>query len=107
MVLTSFHWVGSSGTLQHTNYMEPTPAIKLTVIARIVAAIAGVGVGLVAFYLAFVGESAHLFRETVMREAPWVLYLLPALILLIINYLRITFFLGYRRNWNSSNNCCA
>jgi H+/Cl- antiporter ClcA len=94
VVLTSFHWVGSSGTLQHTNYMEPKPAIKLTVIARIVAAIAGVGVGLVAFYLAFVGEYAHLFRETVMREAPWVLYLLPALILLLINYLRITFFLG-------------
>ena len=74
--------------------MNKNTSIKLSTIARFVAALAGVGVGLVAFYLAFVGQYANQFRVTVMQEAPWVLYILPAIVLVIINYLRLKFFLG-------------
>jgi H+/Cl- antiporter ClcA len=56
--------------------------------------LAGVGVGLVAFYLAFVGSYAHDFRMQVLEEAPWVLYLLPPVVLILINFLRLKFFLG-------------
>ncbi|MDE1037274.1 MAG: chloride channel protein [Phycisphaerales bacterium] len=67
---------------------------KLTMAARCVGMLAGVGVGLVAFYLAFVGSYAHDFRMQVLEEAPWVLYLLPPVVLILINFLRLKFFLG-------------
>ena len=75
-----------SGTKRHFQ--------KLTMAARCVGMLAGVGVGLVAFYLAFVGSYAHDFRMQVLEEAPWVLYLLPPVVLILINFLRLKFFLG-------------
>ena len=55
---------------------------------------ASVGVGLVAFYFAFAGKQAVLFREAMLDKAGWVLYLLPAVGLVIITLLRVKLFVG-------------
>lgn len=56
--------------------------------------IASVGVGLVAFYFAFAGKQSVLFREVMMDKAGWVLYLLPAIGLVVVTLLRVKLFVG-------------
>jgi H+/Cl- antiporter ClcA len=74
--------------------MSFNSSVKLTNIARVIAALGGVGVGVAAFYLAFAGQHAEKFRDAMMQSAPWVLYALPAVGITIITLLRKKFFLG-------------
>jgi len=56
--------------------------------------IASVGVGFVAYYFAFVGKQAEFFRDSMHDHAEWLLYLLPAIVLVIITLLRVKLFVG-------------
>ena len=56
--------------------------------------VASVAVGLVAYYFAFAGKQAILFREIMMDKAGWLLYLLPAIGLVFITLLRVKLFVG-------------
>ncbi len=74
--------------------MASNSKVQLTNIARVITAIAGVGVGLIAFYLAFVDRKSESFHDVMIQSDPWVLFLLPAIVLTLITFLRIKFFLG-------------
>ncbi len=67
---------------------------KLTFAARIIAAVGGLGVGFVAFYLAFVGRLSDQFLKYTLQHIEWAAYLLPAFCLVLISVLRVRFFGG-------------
>ena len=69
-------------------------AVKLSNTARIIAVLAGIGVGGVACYLTIAGQYSDKFHDAMMQNAPWVLYALPAVGITIITLLRKKLFLG-------------
>tara|TARA_B100000959_G_scaffold285586_1_gene360822 strand:+ start:646 stop:1953 length:1308 start_codon:yes stop_codon:yes gene_type:complete len=68
--------------------------VKLTKTARVIAVLGGAGVGIVAFYLVFVGRYSDKFHEAMLQNVHWVIYALPAVGITIITLLRNKFFLG-------------
>ena len=74
--------------MANQNHMRVSFILWLTVI------VASVAVGLVAYYFAHIGEQSELFREAMMDKAEWLLYLLPAVGLVIITLIRVKLFIG-------------
>jgi H+/Cl- antiporter ClcA len=74
--------------MANQNNMRVSFILWLTVI------VASVAVGLVAYYFAYIGEQSELFREAMMDKAEWLLYLLPAVGLVIITLIRVKLFIG-------------
>ncbi len=67
---------------------------RISIKVWLTIAIASVGVGLVAFYFAYIGKQSDFFREELITRAPWLLYLLPAVGLVVITVIRVKLFSG-------------
>jgi len=68
--------------------------MRVSFILWLTVIVASVAVGLVAYYFAYIGEQSELFREAMMDKAEWLLYLLPAVGLVIITLIRVKLFIG-------------
>jgi H+/Cl- antiporter ClcA len=74
--------------------MESQTKKRLSLQAWLVIIVGAVGVGIVAYYFAFMGKQSERVHDDLMQRAPWVLFLLPAIGLTIITFLRVKLFNG-------------